>query len=861
MQPHITPAEAAPRLLHGRDAEIAELSELVVSRPLVNLTGPGGVGKSSLADVVAAGVEAAFVDGVVTVRLADVRSGTVLDAVSAAVELPRTGGGDRITALARWLRPRRMLLVIDNCEHVLDEVAAILVPLLDDAAGGSERRVHVLATSRRLLGLAGEQASPVAPLALPAVDDPPEGIADSASAVLFVERARDRDRGFVVPEGQWSSLGELCRRLDGLPLALELAAGKAGALGIPRLLARLEKDLDVVSRSSEGTSRLRSVEAVYDWSEQLLSERERTLLRRLSVFTGSFSIEAVDAVLGTSGAVGEWDDALTALVESSLVVRDHRHDRYRLLETVRQLAGERWEEGDAPDEVRRRHASHYLTVAIRAGDGFKDGPEREWLEGLGPDEPNLRAALDHALHRDGTDRELAVQGLAAAANLPLYWWTRSQHREGFDRLRSALETAGDAAPAELRAAGLFGMAFLWAHDGDDWPTAAIYLREGIDLLGGTAAEPGETPILGYLLCLLGEAHAVGGDTREAVEFTRRGRDLIAGYRDPWGLAFAEWNVGFAAQRAGDLEGAERHYREMVRIQTVHGSRLELMIGHNSLGELAERRGDHEAAREHYVRGLDLRRNLGAIRLGYAHGSLPLSLLALARVSRALGDDAAARAYASEGQAAAKQMQDGPTADACVRELMLLSAGPVRAELRRQGAGWVVGLGEESTVLADSKGLRHLHRLVTRPETPISATVLAGLADGAGRPGGDAGTVLDRRAVAAYRARLTMLDAEIDEATRDGHETRLRVAQDERDALIAELGRGTGLGGRLRVDKSDAERARINVTRTVREAIERIGADCPRLAEHLRASVKTGTWCAYHPSVAVSWDDDGGQEAP
>lgn len=840
-------------MLHGRDTELAELGELVVHHALVTVAGPGGVGKSRLAEAVLAEVGAAFPDGVVVVRLAEVRAGAVLDALSSAAELPRTGGGDRAAALAAWLRPRRALLVIDNCEHVVDEVVAIVTRLLDRGPGAP--RLHVLTTSRRTLGLPDEQVLALAPLALPAADDPPDVLATAPAAALFLDRARARDRAFVVPDDQWAAVGEVCRRLDGLPLALELAAGRASALGVPRLLTRLEADLAVVGQQHlDGSGRTRSMETVYDWSERLLTEQERRLLRALTVFAGSFDLDAVDAVLGTSGSPGDWDDTLASLVASSLVVRDHERDRYRLLETVRQLAGERWDDEPARARARRRHAEHYLAAATAAGDGFKAGPERAWLERLTRDEPNLRAALDHAVRRAAPDSGLALHGLAAAAGLPLYWWTRGQHREGVEWLRAALDAVGAGAPAELRAAALFGTAFLWAHDGDDWPAAARLLDEALDLLGGPDAEAGETPILGYLLCLRGEAHAFAGESTAARALTRRGRDVIATYPDPWGLAFAEWNVGFAHQCAGDLDTAERHYREMVRIQAEHGSRLELMIGHHSLGELAEQRSDHAGARDHYLEALDLRRNLGALRLGYAHGSLPASLLALARVSRALGDADAARAHAREGRDAALQMQDDELVAACERELALLDARPERAVLRRQGTGWLVELGRETAVLADSKGLRHLHAVVARPGEPVAAVVLAGLGDGVERTGGDAGPVLDRAAVAAYRRRLEQLAHEIEDAEADPDDPdRLRRAQDERDALVAELARGTGLGGRLRIDKSDAERARINVTRTVRDAIERIGAECPRLAEHLRAAVRTGTWCAYHPTPSLVWE--------
>ncbi|MEH3079337.1 MAG: hypothetical protein PGN11_22250 [Quadrisphaera sp.] len=677
--------------------------------------------------------------------------------------------------------------------------------------------------------------------------------------MLFLERARSRDRAFVVPDEHWPAVGELCRRLDGLPLALELAGARAGALGVPRLLARLETDLAVLGQQraggAGGSGTARSVEAVYDSSEQLLAPAERDLLRALSVFTGSFDITAVDAVLagGVLDGPGSLDSALTALVETSLVQRDHRRDRYRLLETVRQVAGVRWDDDDARGRVQQRHADHYLALAVRAGQGLSAGPESAWLEVLAAEEPNVRAALAHAL---GAHSTLVLPALSAAAALPLHWWVRGQHREGVGWLRRALDASGDGAPAELRAAALFGTAFLWAHDGDDWQTAATLLREALALLEEAGAAPGRTPVLGYVLCLLGQSHAVAGEVEPALALTRRGRGVLAQHDDPWGSAFAEWNVGFAHQRGGDVVTAEQCYRAMLDLQSAHGSRLELMIAHNSLGELAEHRGDLAAARGHYERGLELRHDLGALRLGYVHGSLPLSLLALARVSRGLGDLERARSCAEEGRTAAARMQDHATAAACAAELERLAVRAPEASLRRQGTGWVVGwavgLEAEQAALPDAKGLHHLRALLTTPGRPVAALVLAGAADGHAHAAGDAGPVLDQQAVAAYRARLAALRAEADEADRRADAAWSARVHAEQEALVAELARGTGLGGRLRPDRSEAEKARINVTRTVRDAIERIGRDCPRLAEHLRSSVTTGTWCAYTPSAPVTW---------
>jgi predicted ATPase len=829
----------------GRERELAELGPDLADVPVTSLVGPAGVGKTRLAFEAVSLHGDEFADGVAVVLLADVRDPALVGAaVASSLGLPRTGGQPYERALISWLQDRNVLLVLDNCEHVLAAAAALADELTRELPG-----LRLLVTSREPLEVPGEAVHRLAPLPPPALGASDDEVAASEAVRLFVDRAEARDRRFDAEAAGWDSIAEICRRLDGLPLAIELAAARVGALAPAEICRRLDDRFTLLGggvRTAE--LRHRTLRAAVEWSDALLDDDERRLLHRLSVFRG-FDLPAASAVCGA----GELDeiaviDGISRLVDKSLVARDESDaSRYFLLETIREFAAERLDAAGEAATMRDALADWFAEVGMTAGAALTAGNERQWLELLSADLENLRAALARLLDGPAPER-----GLLLAASLSLFWWTRGHLSEGIEWLRVGLDRAVDAA-AELRAVGLFHLAFLWAHDTDDWTHAATLLDEALALVEETT-EPLGSPILGYALCLRGQAANVAGEHQRALDLTTRGTEIVREFPDPWGAGFAIWNVGHTHEHLGDLDAAQACFEEVVEIQRAAGIGLVLMIGVQSVAEIAEARGELDRARELQEEALALRRDLGAARLGYVHGSLPGGLIAVARIALAQGDMETTRVAAAEALPLAEERHDAEQV-AQARALLDAVSREDAVEvgvLRRQGAVWEVSLGEESALLPDAKGLRQLRVLLARPGHDESALALAAGDDGVARDTGDAGPLLDEHARRMYRERLAGIEDEIEEAERFHDPERAAAAQEEREALLAELTRATGLGGRERRAGSGAERARVNVTRTLREAIARIADECPTLGTHLDRSVRTGTRCSYEPAEPLAW---------
>src|SRR5689334_7205991 len=374
------------RRLVGRDREIAEIAESVASVPLTTLTGPGGVGKTALALTVAADASARFPDGVFVVWLASLRSADlVAGEVAAQVGMQRSGGLSNEEALARWLADRDVLLVLDNCEHVVSAVAELVEDLTARLP-----RLRVLATSREPLWVVDEVNYRLAPL--------PE-----ADAVrLFQERAGSRAQGSLDGDRARELVGEICRRVDGLPLAIELAAARVVGLDLQDISRHLDDLFDLLpqaARRADGAQR--SLRATVEWSDALLTENERLLLRRMAVFAGGFDLTAVNAVGASDGQTPAQIADLTArLVEKSLLLRQADTGMYQLLETIRQYAAEQLALAGGLDDIRDRHARFYLQVGLREAEALNSGPERAHLEVLRRIEDNTRVALDRLLAID-----------------------------------------------------------------------------------------------------------------------------------------------------------------------------------------------------------------------------------------------------------------------------------------------------------------------------------------------------------------------------------------------------------------------------------------------------------------------------
>ncbi|MEU0626397.1 LuxR C-terminal-related transcriptional regulator [Streptomyces sp. NPDC005989] len=420
--------------LIGRRAETARIVGLLSGARLVTLTGVGGVGKTRLALRVASDVAGSFPDGVYVAELADLRDPELLaTSVLGALDMARPGrpGADATAALVARLGERRVLLVLDNCEHLVDACARLADMLLRSAPG-----LHVLATSRQPLGIAGEQVFPVEPLPVPEAGDVAgaghrvRALSGNPAVALFVERAAAVLPGFTVTESDAVAVAELVRRLDGLPFAIELAAARVRSLTPREILERLTDRFALLTGGSRvAADRQRTLRALIDWSHELCTERERLLWARACVFRGGFDLDGLervcaDAELPATALL----DTLDALVARSIINCRQEKGRslYHMLETVREYGHERLVASGSLDALRARHRDHYAELTAWAGQEWFGARQVDWFTRLRLDHPNLRAALEFCLERPGQARA----GLALAVSPRHYWLTAGLLSEG-----------------------------------------------------------------------------------------------------------------------------------------------------------------------------------------------------------------------------------------------------------------------------------------------------------------------------------------------------------------------------------------------------------------------------------------------
>ena len=414
---------------------------------LVTLIGPGGVGKTRLALDVARELDSVLSDGAWFVSLASTaKAEHVPSAIAHALEVTQVQGETPWAAVGRFLATKRGVVVVDNLEHLL--AAAPLVGELLAACAG----LKVLATSREALRLQGEHRYALAPLDVPPGDSQPAAVERAAAGALFVERALSHDRDFQLTPANAGAIADVCRRLDGLPLAIELAAARTALLGPDELSARLGEALDVLgSGPRDAPDRQRTLRATIDWSHRLLNTPEAEAFARFAVFAGGATLEAAQEVTGAAL------DTLEGLVHKQLLVRrraPRTEARLLMLETVREYAREHFDADAHGAEIRESHCRHYFALVERSEPELHTSRQASWLARLDAEIDNIRAALDWSLAAD------PIQALHAVGLLGKFWTIRDSYSEGAERVVAALEAAGDAAPIRDRAGALLTHAFL-----------------------------------------------------------------------------------------------------------------------------------------------------------------------------------------------------------------------------------------------------------------------------------------------------------------------------------------------------------------------------------------------------------------
>ncbi|GAA4239931.1 hypothetical protein GCM10022254_62720 [Actinomadura meridiana] len=599
------------------------------------MTGPGGVGKTRLALETAARSTADHPDGVWVVELAETTA-DVADTVARVLGL-WDEGGDPVDRLARALRTRRSLLVLDNCEHVVQRVTELAGRLLAEAPG-----LRILATSREPLGLPGERLQIVPPLDLP------------GAVRLFVARATAAAPGFALDETSAPWVDAICRRLDGLPLALELAATRVRALGVRALATRLDDRFRILADGRNvGPERQRTLRAMIDWSWELLTVPERVALRRLAVHAGGCTLDAAETVGDTGAAV------LARLVDRSLVVRAD-DDRYRLLESVAAYSLERLQQAGEEDEFRHRHARYYTDLAERAAKRLRGPEQAEWLDLLDREAANLATARAH-----GDAVRLAnAQGW--------YWYLRGRFGEARSAFASALRAdtpASPASPARVEAAAwlaAFTMLSGESTDSEQLRQAALS-PHGADAFAHAKAEWFLSHVhwaYGDLAAnekrvdnALAEFRARGDRWHTAAALATRARfalghgDLPAAARDaetamsifdelgdPWGRLEASDALARHAEITGDLAAAARHHRAALRVAEDLRMWPQVSFRLSGLGRAALLSGDLDQARDLHERALDLAGRHAA------RSAQEFAEIGLGLVARASGDLDAAETH-------------------------------------------------------------------------------------------------------------------------------------------------------------------------------------------------------------------------
>ena len=713
-RPHNLPTH--PTALLGRERELAEVRGLFEDGArLVTLTGPGGTGKTRLGLQIAAELLDDFEHGVFLVELVPISDpALVASAVAQVLGVRDVSGRPIIDAVKEYLRARSVLLLLDNFEQILP-AASVVADLLAACPG-----LAVLATSREPLRLRGEQEFAVPPLALPDARraTTAEGVSHSPAVALFVQRARAIRADFALTDENAPAVAEVCARLDGLPLAIELAAARVRLLAPEAIAQRLERRLPLLTSGARDLpARQQTLGNAIAWSYDLLASDEQRLFRRLGAFVGGFTLEAVEAVCDAEGDLGvDVLDGLESLASKSLVQQQDDvalgDPRFTMLETIREYALERLDESGETSILRRRHRDWFLALAEAAWPKMAGPEQGEWFARLEAEHDNLRAALTWS-HADPGDAELRL-----ARALYRFWWRRGHLSEGRALLRRALER-GAQVRSTARARALSAAGVLARAQGDEHVALALFeeslaIFQSLGDRRGTAnalhnlatvvgwrgederavalvdesltlwRELGDTWGIGMALGLRGNLAQRQGDRERAVALAEESLTLLRAVGDTWGIAFRLCDLGVLASDLGDQQRATALLEECLTMARQVDDRDGIARALDSLGRVAYAQRDYDRAAALHREGLMVFRDLGA------RWRIVESFERLAQVAGAMGRPARSARLFSAAQA--------------LRGAIGTTASPsTRAEHRRELAAARAALGDLEFAAAWAEG--------------------------------------------------------------------------------------------------------------------------------------------------------------
>ena len=643
---------------------MVEVKQALAGTRLLTLTGAGGSGKTRLALEAARDLIESYPDGVWLIELAPLTDEELVPkAVAQTLEVPERSAQPLPETLAEVLRGWESLLILDNCEHLLEATARLVDLLLDSCP-----RLRIMATSREALGVEGEVRWLVAPLSVPEPERTPssEDLEGYESTQLFIQRAKGRDPTFSLSPQNALAVAEICKKLGGIPLAIELAATRVGTLSLEHISKRLEGSLDHLSGGARtAVSRQRTLRGTLDWSHELLSESERKVFRRLSVFAGGWTLEASEAVgsgedIGEEGRVSNPPvlDLLSGLVEKSLVVAEPTEQggvRYRLLEPVRHYVLEKLEQSGEAEDIKRSHAGYFLALAEEA-EPWLSGPRgAEWFERLEEELDNIRVALSWARARGEAELSLRLAGALGG-----FWFWGGHYDEARGWLEAAL--AQEARTSTLARAKALAATSSTAWAQSDLGRAKGAAEEGLRLSKEAGIEGDRTTFFrggtsrAVFLNLLAESFAEQRDHERTMKLGQESLGLNRQAGDVQGISWSLLNLGMASDDRGDFEQAEEFYAEGLSLARESDSVYECFHFFLSWGWTSLVQGDHQRATRLTEEALELARERGR---GF-EGMLPRAIENVGWAALLGGESQRAKAQFEESLTLSKELDDRAT---------------------------------------------------------------------------------------------------------------------------------------------------------------------------------------------------------